>query len=210
MLQTPHLHLRGARPPRKLRTFYVWLLKLLYHRWGNVSYMETVLAPRLHGLLDRFLQSGDDRLHALQSCGLGGDGPSLGGPFCLLNEDEVSSFKGQSYRTLDSMHSTVRRSSSVRGPPSAFSPPLAPPLPLAPPPLVPPPLGPSSLLPSLPLPAPTRPAPPKPDIAQGARQGEDGRRAQARPPSPCTCALQMLSGSLVHCKAEPRPRRSAR
>jgi hypothetical protein len=135
--------------------------------------METVLAPCLHVLRDLALQSGDDRLQALQGCGLGGDGPSLGGPFCLLNEDKLSSFKRQSPRTSDSMHSTVRGPSSVRGPPSAVSPPLAPP-----------PIGPSSLPPSLPLPAPTKPAPPKPDIAEGARQGEDGRRAQEWLPSP--------------------------
>jgi hypothetical protein len=67
--------------------------------------------------------------------------------------------------------------------------------------LVPPPLGPSSL----PLPAPTKPAPPKLNITEGSRQGEDGRRAQARLPSPCTCALQKSSGSLVHYKAERRP-----
>jgi hypothetical protein len=99
------------------------------------------------------------------------------------------------------MHSTVRGTSSVRGPPLAFSPPLAP-SPLAPPLLLPPPLGPSSLLPSLSLLAPTKPAPPKPDITEGARQGEDDRRAQARTLSPCTCALQKLSGSLVQSTAE--------
>jgi hypothetical protein len=159
--------------------------------------METVLAYRLHAILDLSLQSSDYSLHALQGCGLGGDGPSLGGPVCLLNEDEVSSFTRQSPCTSDNMHSTVRETSSVRGPPSAFSPPLAPPL------LLPPPLGPSSLLPSLLLLAPTKPAPLKPDITEAARQGEDGRRALARTPSPCTCALQTLSGSLVHCKAEP-------
>jgi hypothetical protein len=136
----------------------------------------------------------------------------LGGLW-LLNEDEESSFKRQSPRTSDTIHSKVRGPSSMRGPPSAFSPPLAPsslaspalePLPLARPPLVPPPLGRSCLPPSLPLPAPTKPAPPKPDIADGVRKGEDGRRAQERLPSPCTCALQRLSGSLEHCKVEPR------
>jgi hypothetical protein len=93
------------------------------------------------------------------------------------------------------MLSTVRGPSSVCGPPSAVSPPLAPS------PLGPPPLGPSSL----PLPAPTKPAPPKSDITEAARQGEDGRRVQERLPSPCRCALQKLSGSLEHhWKAEPR------
>jgi hypothetical protein len=168
--------------------------------------MEHVFAPRLHALLDLSLQSSDYRLHALQGCGLGGDGPSLEGPASLLNEDEVSSFKRQSPCTSDSMHSTVCGASSVRGPPSAFSPPLAPsplgPPPLVPPPLVPPSLGPSLLLPSLPLPGPTKPAPPKPDIAEGARQGKDGRRTHARTASPCTCALQRLSGSLVYCKGQ--------
>jgi hypothetical protein len=174
------------------------VVSALYYHWGNVSYMENVLAPRLHALLDLSLQSSDYRLHALQGCGLGGDGPSLGGPVCLLNEDDVSSFKRQSPCTSDSMQSTVRGPSSLRGPPSAFSPPLALP------PLVPPPLGPSSLLPSLPLPAPTTPAPPKPYIADGTRRGEDGWRAQARTPSSGTCALQKLSGLLVHNTAEPR------
>jgi hypothetical protein len=46
--------------------------------------METVLAPCLHDLLDLALHSGDDHLHALQGCGLGGDGPSYGGPFLSL------------------------------------------------------------------------------------------------------------------------------
>jgi hypothetical protein len=71
-------------------------------------------------------------------------------------------------------------------------------LPLATPPLVPPPLGPSSLPPSLPIPAPTKPAQPRPDISEGARQGENDQRAQERLTSPFTCALQKLSGSLVH------------
>jgi hypothetical protein len=117
-------------------------------------------------------------------------------------------FKRQSPCTSDSMHSTVCGTPSVRGQPSAFAPPLAP-SPLGPPPLVPPPLVPkapvpSSLLPSLPLPVPTKPAPPKPDVTEGARQGEDGRRAQARTPSPCTCALQRLSESLVYRQTQSR------
>jgi hypothetical protein len=102
--------------------------------------METVLDSCLHALVDLVLQSGDDHLLTLQGYGLVGDGPSFGGPFCLLNVDEESSFKRQSPRTSDSMHSTVRGPSSVRGPPSAFSPPLAP-SPLAPQALEPPPLG---------------------------------------------------------------------
>jgi hypothetical protein len=106
-LQTPQLYLRGARPPRKL-PFTCGSFKLLHYHWSNVSYMETVLAPRVHALLDLSLQSSDYRLQALQGCGLGGDGPSLGGPASLLNEDEVSSFKRQSPCTPDSMHSTVR------------------------------------------------------------------------------------------------------
>jgi hypothetical protein len=177
--------LSSSRKAAAKTVFYLRRFKLLYYHWGNVSYMETVFAHRLHALLDLSLQSSDYHLHALQGCGLVGDGPSLGGPVCLLNEDEVSSFTRQSPCTSDSMHSTVRGSSSVRGPPSAFSPPLAP-SPLAPPLLLPPPLGLSSLLPSLPLLAPAKPAPPKPDVTEGAIRGKTaggrrrGRRVRAR------------------------------
>jgi hypothetical protein len=80
MPQTPQLYLRAAKAAAKT-TFYVWLLKLLYYHWGNVSYTETVLAPRLHALLDLSLQSSEYRLHALQGCGHGGERPSLGGLF---------------------------------------------------------------------------------------------------------------------------------
>jgi hypothetical protein len=69
-----------------------------------------------------------------------------------------------------------------------------------------PPLAPSPLGPSLTLPAPTKPAPPKQDITEGATQGGKGGGGRRRGclASPCTCALQKLSGLLVHCKPESR------
>jgi hypothetical protein len=74
------------------------------------------------------------------------------------------------------MLSTERGPSSVRGPPSALSPLLAPPLPLGP-----------SLGPSLPP-----PAPPRTDIMKGARQGKGERRAQETRASTCTCTAARL------------------
>jgi hypothetical protein len=135
----------------------VWLLKFFYYRSGNISYVETVLAPCLYALLDLALQSGDDHLHALQGCGLGGDSPSRG---CLLPlerrrlglvQETKSTHIGQ--HALDCARAVVggRAAAGVLDPlaPSPLAPPALEPLLLAtpslvPPPLVPPLLGPSS------------------------------------------------------------------